>query len=141
MRAPAFGVVAALALVTGCASKPTPIYAWGSYEQLIYSAYAEPGSVALEEQINVLEDERNQAVAAGLPLPPGWHAHLGYLYVLSGRLDLAHDAFVEEKGLYPESVVFMDRLLANLGATPPGSSEASEAQNETKNEDQAGETS
>ncbi|MCC5869140.1 MAG: DUF4810 domain-containing protein [Gammaproteobacteria bacterium] len=126
MRALAVAIMAALALLTGCASKPAPMYAWGSYEQLMYSAWVEPGSVALEEQINVLEDERNQARAAGMPLPPGWHAHLGYLYVQSGRLDLAHDAFVEEKGLYPESAVFMDRLLVNMGATPPGATEQDE---------------
>lgn len=126
MRAFPIAIMAALALMTGCASKPEPMYAWGSYEQLIYSAWVEPGSVALEQQINVLEDERSQAMAAGMPLPPGWHAHLGYLYAQSGRLDLAHDAFVEEKGLYPESAVFMDRLLVNMGATLPGATEQDE---------------
>ena len=47
-------------------------------------------------------------------MPPGWHAHLGYLYFELGKSDQARQEFETEKANFPESAVFMDRLLANL---------------------------
>ena len=48
------------------------------------------------------------------PVPPGWHAHLGYLYYHAGKLDQARQEFETEKATFPESTVFMNRLLAKL---------------------------
>jgi hypothetical protein len=47
-------------------------------------------------------------------LPPGFHAHLGNLYYQMGKSDLALQEFQKEKAQFPESAVFMDRLIANL---------------------------
>jgi len=47
-------------------------------------------------------------------MPPGWHAHLGYLYYELGQRDQARQELLTEKAEFPESKVFMDRLLANL---------------------------
>jgi hypothetical protein len=48
------------------------------------------------------------------PVPPGFHAHLGYLYFQLGKLDQAQQELETEKAQFPESAVFMDRLLSNL---------------------------
>ena len=48
------------------------------------------------------------------PVPPGFHAHLGYLYYQLGKADAARQELQTEKAEFPESAVFMDRLLANL---------------------------
>ena len=48
------------------------------------------------------------------PLPPGWHAQLGYAYFQLGKLDQAKQEFEAEKAAFPQSAVFMDRLSANL---------------------------
>ena len=47
-------------------------------------------------------------------MPPGWHAHLGYLYYRLGKADQARQEFQTEKAEFPESAVFMNRLLSNL---------------------------
>jgi hypothetical protein len=47
-------------------------------------------------------------------VPPGKHAHLGYLYAQAGQTELARLHFRAEKKLFPESAVFMDRLLERL---------------------------
>ena len=39
---------------------------------------------------------------------------MGYLYFQIGKLDQARQEFETEKAEFPESAVFMDRLLANL---------------------------
>jgi hypothetical protein len=103
--------IAAL-LLTGCASKQ--IYSWGRYEDLIYDSYAKPGAVSAEEQVAKLEEDFQKARAKNKPVPPGFHIHLGSLYYQLGKLDQARQEFETEKGQFPESAVFVDRLVANL---------------------------
>jgi hypothetical protein len=105
---------AMLALLTGCAA-PT-IYSWGHYEELIYSSYATPGKVSPQMEVEKLEEDYQKARAANKPVPPGWHAQLGYLYYQLGKLDQAKQEFMTEKANFPESTVFMDRLLAKFKA-------------------------
>jgi len=96
----------------GCA-KPG-IYSWGPYERSIYVMYKPEGGYTPESQAERLEAHMERASNYDKPLPPGFHAHLGYLYYQMGRVDLARKMFEQEKTLYPESVVMIDRLLKNL---------------------------
>jgi hypothetical protein len=105
---------AAAALFVGC--KSPDIYYWGNYENVIYGMYAHPDKVPPDAQILKLEQDEHKAVSANKPLPPGFHAHLGYAYVAVGKADLAQKEFEAEKAAFPESAVFMDRLLANLAS-------------------------
>ncbi|HTD13237.1 MAG TPA: DUF4810 domain-containing protein [Steroidobacteraceae bacterium] len=108
------GVLASLLVLAGCAAAPRTLYTWGSYEELIYASYATPGKVAPQEQVEILEKDYQQARAANKRMPPGWHAHLGYLYYQLGKTDQARQELLTEKAEFPESGVFMDRLLTNL---------------------------
>jgi hypothetical protein len=120
-----YGAVARLLAIcaglslAACATTPKSLYAWGSYEELIYASNIKPGSLAPEAQVDQLENDRQVAEAAGTRLPPGWHAHLASLYAQSGRLDLAEQELLAEKAAFPESATLMDRLLANLRKTRP----------------------
>jgi hypothetical protein len=106
-------LVAVLALVaTGC--QPAQKYYWGSYEDLVYVSYAEPGKVSPEAQIKILEGDVSFAAAHHKALPPGFQAHLGYLYSKIGNKEAARSNFEAEKRQFPESTVLMDRLLSNL---------------------------
>lgn len=106
--------VLALVLLCGCATGPKPVFHWGPYEDLLYTDYAAPGKMPPEQQIAELERDYQKARAQGLPVHPGFHAHLGRLYYQIGKLDQARQEFSTEKAQFPESAVFMDRLLANL---------------------------
>jgi len=107
-----FWLLGLSALITGCAS-PT-IYTWGHYEDLIYASYTAPGKVPPEMQVEKLEQDYQKARAANKRMPPGWHAHLGYLYFHLGKLDQAKQEFLTEKAEFPESAVFIDRFLAKF---------------------------
>lgn len=98
--------------LAGCQSPDT--YYWGHYQDLVYTMYAAPDKVPPERQAEIMEADLQKASAANKPLPPGFHAHLGYVYFSLGKLDLAQQEFVKEKTQFPESTVFMDRMLANL---------------------------
>ena len=99
-------------LITGCQSPD--IYYWGHYENLVYVMYAKPDKVSPEMQAQVMEGDLHKAASANKPVPPGFHAQLGYVYFQLGKLDLARQEFENEKQQFPESAVFMDRMLANL---------------------------
>jgi hypothetical protein len=101
-----------LVLLTGCAS-PT-LYSWGNYEDLVYAMYAAPDKATAEFQVERMEEDYQKARSKNKPVPPGFHAHLGYLYYQLGKADAAIQEFETEKANFPESAVFVDRLLGNL---------------------------
>lgn len=106
----ALGVLA----LPGCASQS--LYHWGHYEELVYDMYARPGKADPATQVERLSRDVSEAQAQGERVPPGVHLHLGYMYFLQGNAAAAHQEFETEKGLFPESTVFVDRLLAKMGA-------------------------
>ena len=112
-------VILALAggLLTACAEpgpRP-PAYGWADSEDLIYAMYAEPGEATPEAQIDQLSAGIEEAESAGLQAGPGLYAHLGYMQYLTGNIDAARGAFERERALYPESAVFVDGFLQQLG--------------------------
>ena len=106
--------IVAVGLLAACASPTPSLYQWGSYEQQVYAIYNDPGKVPIEQQIAKLEEDYQKARASNKRMPPGFHAHLGYLYFGTGKLDQARQSFATEKSLFPESAVYMDRILAKL---------------------------
>jgi hypothetical protein len=101
-----------LLLFAGCQSPD--VYYWGHYEDIVYGMYARPDKSPPERQAEIMEADLQKAVAANKPVPPGFHAHLGYVYYEMGKADLAQREFIQEKTQFPESTVFMDRMLTNL---------------------------
>jgi hypothetical protein len=98
----------------GCATKPATIYSWGSYEDLIYAAYVSPQDLPAEKEVALLEKDYQVARSTNHRLPPGWHAHLAAMYYQLGKQDQARQELLTEKVEFPESGVFVDRLVANL---------------------------
>jgi hypothetical protein len=113
-RAAARLLVGGALLASGCG--PGPLYHWAHYEPLVYEMYDSPGKAEPAEQIDTLGADIAKAEAKGKAVPPGVHAHLGYMYLLQGDAAAARQQFEVEKQLFPESTVFMDRLLAQMAA-------------------------
>jgi hypothetical protein len=104
----------ATALVAGCAEKPPQIYRWGIYEELVYEMYAKPDAADPDTQVVRLSEDITRTQSEGKRVPPGVHAHLGYMYYLSGNTDAALDEFATERALFPESAIFIDGIFARL---------------------------
>ena len=98
--------------LVGCATPKQSLYQWGNYENQVYALYNDPGKSPLEAQIEKLEADYQKARSTNKAVPPGFHAHLGYLYFQAGKGDQAVQSFQTEKALFPESAVYMDRVLA-----------------------------
>jgi hypothetical protein len=110
-------LAALVALTSGCATQGPTLYAWGSYEDLIYVTQAKPGALTPEAQIDQLQKDRQTALGQNKRLPPGWHVQLAALYQQTGRMDLAREELLAEKSAFPEAATFVDRLLGNMAAS------------------------
>ena len=111
--APLALAAAAAILASGCAGKPE-IYRWGVYEDLVYEMYAEPGTADPDTQVAKLSEDITRTQSEGKRVPPGVHAHLGYMYYLTGNADAAVAEFATERELFPESAVFIDGIFLRL---------------------------
>lgn len=96
--------------VAGCQTAPQPLYQWESYQPQVYEYFkGEPK----EAQVEALERDLQKIDASGRSAPPGYHAHLGMLYLSMGKDDQMVQQFRTEKALFPESGPYMDFLLKN----------------------------
>lgn len=100
----------------GCAS--TTHYEWGRYEDSVYAVTRQPDGFDLQAELDSLETQLEETKNEQRPIPPGLHAHVGYLHSVAGNPVVARQHFEQEKALFPESARFMDHLLARLAAQP-----------------------
>lgn len=114
--------LAGASLLTGCVSKPDPLYYWGDYSSQVYGHFTKEKGPA--EQIEKLEAGLEKARAKGKPVPPGYYAHLGILYALSERPEQMKHYFEAEKTLYPESAGYIDFLLRRYNKADKGMGDA-----------------
>ncbi|VAW80892.1 hypothetical protein MNBD_GAMMA15-1268 [hydrothermal vent metagenome] len=116
-RLPRIALLAAVTSVlflSGCATQKPPIYRWGEYEQLVYEMYAKPGKADPGTQVAKLSEDIARTQSEGKRVPPGVHAHLGYMYYIQGNESSAMSEFALERELFPESTVFVDGMLSRL---------------------------
>jgi hypothetical protein len=76
--------------------------------------YINPGSADTTTQISKLTTDIQKAEAKNMPIAPGVHAHLGYMYALEGDIGQAKAAFLTEKTLFPESASFIDGMMSRI---------------------------
>ncbi|MFJ2486264.1 DUF4810 domain-containing protein [Pseudomonas sp. NPDC087639] len=102
--------LAASALLAGCAG-PQTLYQWEGYEPQVYEYFK--SETPKEAQAEALEADLQKIRSTGKAVPPGYHAHLGLLYLSMGKDDQMVQQFRTEKTLFPESGTYMDFLLKN----------------------------
>jgi len=112
--------VLSVALCVSCESSlrewgaPSGLYHWGGYEDSVYEVCREFPESGPDQQAASLAADIARAAARGWPVPPGAHAHLGYLLYLAGDWPGAREHLLAEKQLFPESAAFIDVLLARM---------------------------
>lgn len=96
--------------VSGCATQK-PMYDYGSYSEDFYGMKKDAGAEASGEWKTTLEEIITKSNAQSLRVPPGVYANLGYIYLKVNNTEKAIVYFEEEKKTYPESEIFMTRLI------------------------------
>lgn len=100
--------------LTGCVSQPKQLYNWGSYQTQLYTMYSKPEKASAQQQVIAIEKDIQKSKATNQAVPPGVYAHLAYQYSLTGDLQNAKKYMELEKQVYPESTVYIDRLLQRM---------------------------
>ena len=109
------GCATALLLLNACASTDNVLYHWGTYQDTLYEGFQlENTNTSPQKQLQALQQEQQIALSKGKALPPGFQAHMGYLFFQNGQLDQAAMAFENEKKQFPESAAYMDFVIGKL---------------------------
>ena len=108
-------VASLCAFLVGCATVTEAGYFWGDYSNSLYRYTKDPSKETLTAHIATVEKMIVEAERRDLRVPPGIHAELGHLKGKQGDAVARDQHFVAEIGLYPESRVFVEKLIA----TPP----------------------
>jgi hypothetical protein len=103
-----------LLVAAGCVTQHQR-YDWGSYDPSLYGYYKNPANVGeLSASLKAVIDA---ASANKSVVPPGIYAEYGYLQLQQGKNSAAIDLFKQEESQWPESKVFMDRMI-KVASTP-----------------------
>lgn len=99
-----------LVTVAGCHTQTaSQRYGWGDYDPSLYAYYKDPakvGELTTSLQAVIKDSESNHE-----PVPPGIYAEYGYLQLQQGKSQDAARYFKQEEAHWPESKVFMDRMI------------------------------
>ena len=108
-------------LMSGCSAK-TPMYEYGNYSESYYQLKQNGDAETTKAWKTALEESIDLSNEDGLRVPPGINANLGYLYLKVNDADKAITFFNTEKTLYPESTVFMEKLIKKAELMKEGNS-------------------
>lgn len=103
-------------MAAGCASHRQR-YNWGSYDPSLYGYYKNPAKV--DELSASLAAVIDAASTDHATVPPGIYAEYGYLQLQQGKNLAAVDLFKQEESHWPESKVFMDRMIKVASVPTP----------------------
>ncbi len=107
-------ILLSLILVVSSCTVQKSLYSWGKYETTSYNYLKnsdEKSSQALiEDYKNMIE---NQKGTRNVP-PPGIYVDYAYLLLQVGKTEEGKAFLMKEVELYPESKIFIDRILKML---------------------------
>jgi hypothetical protein len=97
-------------LLASCTSKK-PLYSWGNYEDTSYHYLKNSNEKSTQELIeNYQKIIEKQKGSRGV-VPPGIYADYGYLLLQANKTEEGKAMLLKEVALYPESKIFIDRIL------------------------------
>ena len=104
-------VLALAASAAGCATAPKTLYAWHGYDDALYLQAKAPqdNEAYLERLKQIIE----AAETSQDKVPPGICAEYGYALFTNGQLDDAVTYYEKERDTWPESNVFMEKMIRN----------------------------
>ena len=105
--------------VSGCVTNQQR-YGWGTYDPSLYAYYKDPSKeAALAESLAAVI---STADSHHTLVPPGIYAEYGYLQLQEGKSLAAVELFKQEETHWPESKIFMDRMIKVATTATPTSS-------------------
>lgn len=99
-----------IAILAACTTQK-PLYTWGHYETTSYNYLKNSDEKSIQEIIeNYQEIIGTQKGTRGV-VPPGVCADYGFILLQEGKTEEGKEMLIKEIALYPESRIFIDRIL------------------------------
>jgi hypothetical protein len=95
----------------GCAPTQQSLYKWKGYDGVLYKQAKAPQDN--ETYLQHLKAIIEQNEASKDKVPPGIYAEFGYALFTNGQLDDAITFYGKERDTWPESKVFMEKMIRN----------------------------
>lgn len=99
-------------VTTTPASKP--LYSWNNYQEEMYSYAKEENGENLKKLMKTYQNIIDKQTGSRKVIPPGICADYGYLLYKQGKKEEGLSFLNKEMVLYPESSVFVSRIIKNL---------------------------
>ena len=104
-------LILAIGFVATSCTTVKPLYNWEGYDNAVYNYTKESSQ---ESEVKLIAIYERLIIGSGglreVP-PPGVCADYGYLLIKKGEVEKGKELLVKETILYPESKLFIDRIL------------------------------
>lgn len=107
------GALSVILCLNSCAVQ-TPLYTWSDYNLTSYKYLKNVDDASTTTLMTTYENIINQQAGARHAVPPGIYADYGFLLLQQNRTAEGKAMLIKEIELYPESKVFIDRVLEKI---------------------------
>jgi hypothetical protein len=97
-------------MLSSCVSQ-VPLYTWDKYETRSYNYLKNSDEESTQELIETYQKIINKQKGSRGVVPPGIYADYGYVLLQLNKTEEGKALLLKEVALYPESKVFIDRIL------------------------------
>ncbi len=98
-------------MLASCQTANKPLYSWSKYESVSYAYLKSKNDKSTKA---LLEDYKKivaKQTGSRKQVPPGVYADYGFLLIQNGRTAEGRAFLKKEIAIYPESKIFIDRIL------------------------------
>lgn len=99
-----------LLLLASCTTKK-PLYSWGKYEITSYNYLKNSDEESIQQLIENYQQIIEKQKGTRNTIPPGVCADYGFLLLQEGKTKEGKELLMKEIVLYPESKIFINRIL------------------------------
>ncbi|MCY2687549.1 DUF4810 domain-containing protein [Salinimicrobium sp. TH3] len=104
-------LIFSVVILAASCSAPKKLYSWEKYEAASYNYIKNSDEASLATLLENYEKVISKQKGTRGIVPPGIHADYGFILMKTGRVAEGKGMLAKEMELYPESKIFIDRIL------------------------------
>jgi len=98
----------------GCVPTAKSLYSWSNYQDQTYNYIKNETPESLEKLMKTYQVMIDKQTGSRKTVPPGIYADYGFMLYKQGKKEEGISFLKKEIALYPESAVFISRIIKNL---------------------------